>query len=185
MTLLQSSTSIALWHEIIHEAEAACTISLKEEVEAYLVFMLARYVNKPEIVKHIIANEFLEGLKYSPHHRATTMQEIGDKCLIFSGLFPHMADKRLVKISYFVNIGQSAYETVSKTSTDIYGMLARQFVSLMDILQAIRRYTKEISDLLPLQAYELWDDVNSQRALRILGQHTQAIPIKIGKEIKQ
>ncbi len=182
MKLLLSTNSISLWHQMIHEAEAACTISLKEEVEAYLVFLLARYLNKPEIVKQILAQEFLHGLTRSHHQRQLAMQEVGDKCLIFSGLFPHMAEKRLVKVSYFVNMGQSAYENISQNSTDIYGMLARQFVSLMDVLQSLRRYTKEITDLLPLEAYDLWNDVQSQRALRVFAQQTGGTPVEITSE---
>lgn len=179
MTLLLSTTSIALWHDIIHEAEAACTITLKEELEAYLVFLLARYANKPEIVKHIIANQFLESLNYGPHKKQLAMQELGDKCLIFSGLFPHLADKRMVKINYFINMGQSAYAAISTKSSDLYGMLAGEFVSLMDILQSIRCYSKEIVDLLPFEAYDLWNESGSKRALKILQQHTKATPIVI------
>ena len=174
MKLLLGSSSVALWHDIIHEAEAACTITLKEELESYLVFLLMRYINKPEIVKQIIANEFLEGLNYAPHQRHLAMQEVGDKCLIFSGLFPQLAEKRLVKISYFINIGQSAYDTISRTSNDLYGLLASEFVSLMDILQSIRSYT---SELLPLEAYELWNEVGSKRALKALQSHTAGVPV--------
>jgi hypothetical protein len=182
MTLLVNSTSIALWHDIIHEAEAACTISLKEEVESYLVFLLARYIDKPQIVKQIMANEFLEGLSYHPRKRHLAMQEVGDKCLIFSGLFPHLADKRLVKISYFVNMGQSAYSAISSKKSDLYGLLAGQFVTLMDVLQSIRNYTKNLPDLMPMEAYELWNEVGSQRALKALKQYTGGVPIPIHTE---
>lgn len=185
MTLLQHSTSIALWHDIIHEAEAACTVSLKEEVEAYLVFLLARYTNKPEFVKQVIATEFMEGLNCNPRQRTQAMQEVGDKCLIFSGLFPQVAEKRLVKISYYVNLGQASYESISKKSTDLYGTLARQFVSLMDVLQSIRSYSKEISDLLPMEAYDLWNETGSLRSLRVLSQYTSSIPVISDKDKKQ
>ena len=185
MKLLVNSTLTGLWHGIIHEAEAACTIFLKEELEAYLVFLLARYVNKPEMVKQIIANEFMEGLKHNRHHQRTlAMQEVGDKCLLFSGLFPQIAEKRLVKISYFVNMGQASYESISHNSTDLYGMLARQFVPLMDILQSIRRYTKEMPDLLPLQAYDLWTEGGSARAFQVLNQNSLSIPVRTGSEVK-
>lgn len=177
MKLLVNSTPIALWHDIIHEAEAACTISLKEEIEAYLVYLLARYVNKPEFVKQVIAPEFLQALQSGKAQQQWMMQNVGDKCLLFSGLFPHMADKKLVKISYFVGMGQAAYATISKNSSDLYGMLAGQFVTLMDVLQSIRCYSDKVGDLLPMEAYDLWNDVNSKRALRILGQHSGGIPV--------
>lgn len=182
MTLLLHPTSTALWHDIIHEAEAACTITLKEEIEAYLVFLLARYTNKPEFLKQIIAHDFMEGMQYSPHKRALAMQEVGDKCLLFSGLFPHIAEKRLVKISYFVNMGQASYGSISKKQTDLYGMLATQFVTLMDVLQSIRTYSKEIIDLLPIESFELWSETGSKRAERILSQYTTASPIDLKKD---
>lgn len=179
MTLLLGSTPIALWHDIIHEAEAACTITLKEELESYLVFLLMRYMDKPEIMRHIIATEFMSGLHENRKKQQWIFQEVGDKCLIFSGLFPHIADKRLVKISYFVDMGQAAYATLSKKNSDLYGLLARHFVPLMDILQSIRRYSKDYPDLLPLQAYDLWNDSSSQRAFQLLKNTTRALPKKI------
>lgn len=38
MNILTNSTSTALWHDIVHEAETSCAVSLEEEIESYLVF---------------------------------------------------------------------------------------------------------------------------------------------------
>jgi len=182
MNILTNSTSTALWHEIIHEAEATCRITLKEDIESYLVFLLMRYMNKPEFLKQIIALEFLEGVNSKSAKQRLTLQEVGDKCLLFAGLYPKIADKKLVKISYFVNLGQACYVQISEKSNDLYEGLGRQFVSLMDVLQSIRQYTKHCPDLLPIQAYELWSDTGSHRALSILKQytqHSQGIPVLI------
>ncbi len=177
MKVLVNSTSMAAWHEIIHEAEANCAIVLTEETEAYLVFLLMRYLEKPEIVKQVMAEEFLEGLQLAAGQREQILRGVGDKCLLFSGLFPKMAERRLVKISYFVNLGQSAYATLARTRYDLYASLARQFVTLMDVLQSIRSDTRDFPDLLPLQAYDLWNETGSKRALKVLNQYTQAIPM--------
>lgn len=172
--LLNSSTPLALWYEIIHEAELTCATTLQEELEAYLAFLMIRFTNRPEIVKEIMATEFLAGLKLGMKHKQVVLQQVGDKCLIFSGLFPHIVDQKLVKISYFVNLGQSAYSTISHEANDIYWLLARHFVPLMDVLQSIRQYTKHHPDLLPMDAYELWCDTGSKRALSILQQYTNS-----------
>lgn len=180
MNIVTNTTSTALWQEVIHEAEQACSVALKEEIEAYLVFLLMRYINKPEFVKQIIASEFLQSLELSSIQREVALREVGDKCLLFAGLFPSIAKKRLVRQSYFVKLGQAAYIGVSKKNNDLYDHLSNQFVSLMDILQSIRQYTKKCPDLLPLEAYELWNETGSQRALTILKQYTSnpdAIPI--------
>ena len=143
MNILVNSTSVASWHEIIHEAEVSCATTLNEEVEAYLVFLLIRYLTKPEIVKQVIANEFLAGLQLTAAQRELALRGVGDKCLLFSGLFPKIAEKRLVKISYFVNMGQSAYGTLARTHHDLYASLAKQFVTLMDVLASVRRHTSD------------------------------------------
>lgn len=178
MKILLNSTPIALWYDIIHDAESSCAVMLQEELESYLVFLLIRYTNKPEIVKQIIATEFLKSVKLEHNHRDVALQEVGDKCLLFSGLFPNMAAKRFVKIGYFVNIGQAAYETISKKQNDVYSLLSKKFVDLMDILQSVRGYSEQHPDLLPLQAYELWNETGSQRALSVLKQYTKGTPVR-------
>src|SRR5688572_422917 len=112
MKLLVNSTPIALWHDIVSEAQRTCAISLGVELEAYLVVLLMRYTNKPEVIKKIIATQFLQS------KRLQALQDVGDQCLLFSGLFPNLAEKRLVKISYFVNLGRTAYNTMSKKNND-------------------------------------------------------------------
>ncbi len=177
MKILVNSTPTALWYDIIHEAEQHCAVCLKEDIESYLVFLLMRYTNQPQLTHRIIATEFLQGARLSPQQRLVALQDVGDKCLLFTGLFPRLAEKRLVKISYFVNIGKTAYEAISYSTNDLYCLLGKQFVPLMDVLQAIRQYSKKCPDLLPLQAYDLWNETGSQRALSVLKTYTQAMPL--------
>jgi hypothetical protein len=182
MKLLTSVTPMALWHEIIHDAEATCAITLKQELESYLVLLLMRHIQHPEIAKKIIATELLQAIQTTSTKRQLILQEVGDTCLIFSGLFPKMAEKRLVKISYFVNIGRSAYAHISRKNNDLYSLLAEQFVPLMDVLQSIRQYTQDIPDLLPFQAYDLWNETGSKRAFSALKQYTQGVPIRLSNK---
>lgn len=176
--ILLNRTPLALWQGIIQEAEASCEINLMEELEAYLVYLMIRYTNKPEFVKHIMANDLLAGLKLPSAGKQVALQEVGDKCLLFTGLFPNISTKRLVKLSYFVSIGQSAYGAISHDTDDLYHSLAVSFVPMVDVLQSVRHYTDQNPDLLPLQAYELWNETGSQRALKILKKYTKGTPIK-------
>jgi hypothetical protein len=176
-----NSTSLALWHDMIQDAKKACSLILKEETEAYLVFLLMRYTNRPDIAKQIMASEFLQSYNlWRTKERENGLQEVGDKCLIYSGLFPKLATKRLVKISYFVKLGQSAYLSISKNETDIYGILAKEFVSLMDIIQTCRHH-EIFPELSPLEAYEMWNETGSQRALAALKAYSKATPLAIIK----
>lgn len=174
MNLLMKDTSIALWQDVVKNAEDNCSIVLKEDLEAYLVYLLVRYTTKPEIAKQILASAFLEALTMRENQRNVSLQHVGDHCLIYAGFFPRLAEKRHVRLSYFVDLGRSAYGTMSRQADDLYWSLAVQFVGLMDVLQSIRH----TPDLLPLEAYEQWEAVGSQRALRMLRQYTGAIPLK-------
>jgi hypothetical protein len=176
MKVIMNSTPAALWQTIIHEAEIACATTLPAELEAYVVMLMMRYMDKPELAKEVIATQLLEGLNQRAGQRTEALQRVGDICLLFSGLFPGVAQKRLVKISYFINLGRGAYATVSRTSNDLYFTLAQQFVAIMDILQSA---SQQAPALMPIQAYELWNECGSQRALRVLKQYTQATPLSI------
>lgn len=174
MSLLTSHTSLTLWQEVIKSAETRCSVSLRDELEAYLIALLIRYTNKPELAKQIFAHAFLEALQLRQAERNVHLQYLGDQCLIFAGLFPHTAEKKHVKIKYFVDLGRAAYTAVSKTTNDLYASLSLEFVPLMDVLQSIRAYP----DLLPLEAYDQWKELGSQRALHILQGYTKGTPLK-------
>jgi hypothetical protein len=172
--LLTNKSSLGLWHEVVQGAEKRCQVALEDKLESYLISLLVQYTNRPEVVRQIFAEAFLKALQLHEIERNSSLQNVGDQCLLFAGLFPHAAKRRQVKISYFVDLGQSAYAGISKRTNDLFSSLALQFVVLMDVLQSIR----PTSDLLPLEAYEQWNEVGSQRALKILKEYTNAIPIK-------
>ena len=174
MDLLTSSTPLGLWQEVIKHAENRCSVSLKGELEAYLISLLMRYTNQANVSQYISAIEFLKAMHVHHAERQVSLQRVGDQCLLFTGLFPRLAEKRHVKINYFVDVGRSAYAAISHTTNDLYGSLALQFVVLMDVLQSIRPH----SDLMPLEAYEQWEELGSQRALKTLQKYTNAIPFK-------
>lgn len=182
MKVLSNATPVAIWHEVILEAEGHCGTHLQTELEAYLVFMLVRYMNQPSIVQQIMASHFLEAIHAGYHESELLLQRVGDICLLFSGFFPGIAEKRKVNIPYFIQLGRTAYSTISQSNDDIYHQLDLQFVPVMDVLQAMRQYSKECPDLLPLQAYELWHECGSQRAFSILQLYSSASSMRLGKK---
>lgn len=158
------SNIIVLWRDAVKGAEDRCQINLHEEIEAYLVSLLIRYTAKPELANRVIAAEFLRAMQEKDIMRRYTLAEVGDQCLLFSGLFPGVADKRHVKLRYFVDIGRSAYANISSKTADLYSCLASQFVMLMDVLQSVNQ--RHI--LLPIEAHELWSELGSKRAFNVL-----------------
>ncbi len=105
----------------------------------------------------------------------------GDKCLLFAGFFPEQAEKKHVKIKYFIELGQTAYVQVASLSkmqsASLYHALSCGFVSLMEVLHAIRGLSDPLNELTPLQAVELWTDVKSRHALTVFRRRTPSLII--------
>lgn len=184
--LLVHTSATEEWLSLVHEAEAASEHHLDEEMQSYLVFLLMRFAEKPELAASILAVEYLESMGAMGRVGQEQLRNVGDKCLLYSGLFPQRAERRRVKISYFVDLGRSAYQQLSErvehNAAVMYHRLAGSFVSLMDILQAMRALGAPAEQLDPLRAFELWQDTGSRAALKTLEQSTQGTPLVISSD---
>ncbi len=183
-SLVLEPTDVAQWRALVHEAEAACEHHLDEALESYLVFLLMRFAGQPEMAARIMALEYLEALTAGAGQQREQLRDVGDQCLLFSGLFPQLAERRLVRVSYFVNLGRSAYDQlaalVDRHSESLYTGLAQAFVGVMDVLQAMRGLGGAPA-LGALQAAELWADTGSRGAYRTLREHYRLEPFDAGR----
>jgi hypothetical protein len=180
--LLLQPTTTAQWQSLVKDAESSSNLRLNNELESYLVFLLGYYNRRPDIANSVFAKEFLTGMTEKRARQRECLREVGDKCLLFSGFFPEQAEKRQVKIKYFIELGQTAYIQVASLSkagsASLYNALSYDFISLMEILHAIRGFSDPTNELTPLQAFELWTDVKSQHALSVLRKRTSYPPFK-------
>ncbi len=181
-------TSIALWHKLVCDAENAIDIQLEQELESYLVFLLMRFTSKPATLSNILALQYIRCQTTDSAIRQEQLRDVGDQCLLFSGLFPNIAERRQVKINYYIDLGRGAYLDLSDclrdSFADIYAQLSTSFVPLMDVLQAIRSLGKSASPLNrrqldPFQAFELWNKENDKHAYKILTDISNATPSSV------
>ncbi|MEJ2439367.1 MAG: hypothetical protein P8047_02325 [Gammaproteobacteria bacterium] len=181
--LLVERQATAQWHELVKEAEAFNGVSLDEELESYLVFLLIRYTGKPELATKVMALDYLQGAQTMGSERREKMRDVGDQCLLYSGLFPKRAEKRRVRVSYYVDLGRTAYQNVAEAAqaamAEMFANLAESFISLMDTLQAMRSMHQQQDELDPIHAFELWQETGSQRARSVLEKSTRATPLVI------
>lgn len=183
---IQPETSTAQWHSLVTDAEAKMGVHLDEDLESYLVFLLMRFTSRPEIANSILALDYLQGLQSSGQLQQDQMRDVGDICLLHAGFFPKRAEKRLVKISYYVDLGRSAYSQLASQSmatlANLFGHLAHEFVAIMDTLQAIQQLNPQNSlQLSPIEAAELWQDTGSRQAKKTMSDYTNACVILSGK----
>ncbi len=139
--LILHPTDISQWHALVNEAQASTQLILPENTESYLVFLLMRFSQSPELAESVLAVDFLNSMQAEGSRQVGLLREVGDKSLLLSGLFPGIAEKRHVKLRYFTDMGQAAYLTVSELEGDeeaaLYHELSRQFTQLKDILNAL------------------------------------------------
>ncbi len=162
------SSELSQWHTLVSEAEQDYGCHLDETMQSYLVFTLMRFAKNQQLNSHALAIDYL-----TSHHLPQSLQHeqlrnIGDQCLLVSGLFPQTAEKRQVGVDYYVNVGRSAYHHISTVTqqgiAELYHQLAESFILLMDLLQTIRQYSSPA--LQPIAAMDLWHKTGSKAAFR-------------------
>lgn len=187
--LITNPTSVTQWQTLVNDASQVCQIALTEELESYLVFLLMRFTKAPQMAKKVMGVEYLTSINRQGSLRSLALRDVGDQCLLYSGLFPGRARRRAVRVSYYVNLGKSAYQYLAEstkfTDNTLYALLSEKFVNLMDILQATREINQRNTILDPLLAEEIWHDTGSEHALHTLRQFTICThPINVTIESK-
>jgi len=186
--LILEETEVAQWHALVRQAEQAYGCQLDETMESYLVFTLMRFMKDQDLATQAMALNYLRAHGLPKSLRLDQLRDIGDQCLLLTGLYPKRAEKRLVRVSYYVSMGRSAYhhlsEGVQQATAELYQQLSETFVMLMDLLQTISQFSSPA--LQPIQSFELWSDTGSVKAFNQLS--GSALPLHeslINSKIRQ
>ena len=122
----------ASW-EIVMECESLSQVSLDEEMEAYLVHMMARNFCRTDFPPSIMCLEFT---------RARTpedFRQIGDSCLFVDAWDIQRAT--LVGRDYYEKLGQAAYTCAAGVSRPVDQLLSR-IASEFSVLSRVLRVVK-------------------------------------------
>lgn len=139
--LILHPTEISQWHALVNEAQASTRLMLSENTESYLVFLLMRFIQGNKLIESVIALDFLESMHKPRRRQVELLRDVGDKSLLFCGLFPGIAKKRNLSLDYFVDMGQAAYLTIGElyeSQSRLFFQLSDQFIVLQQILRAMR-----------------------------------------------
>jgi hypothetical protein len=179
--LIMEPTPAAQWQRLVQEAARSQKLDLDETLESYLVLLMIRFMENPETGHRVMALDYLRGMRALPRAQAVALRDVGDHCLLFSGLFSQRARRRRVSVGYFVDLGRSAYQQVAERQTgsslgELFDSLAHGFVGLSDVLRAMRELDGN-PNLTALEAMELWQEYGSRQARRMLESLTNATPL--------
>jgi hypothetical protein len=178
------SSELSQWHTLVQEAEQDYGCYLDETMQSYLVFTLMRFSRNQQLNAQALAIDYLSSHHLPSRLRSEQLRDIGDQCLLVSGLYPQSAEKRQVGVSYYVDLGQSAYHHISTVTqqgiAELYQQLSESFVLLMDLLQTIRQYSTP--SLQPIAAMELWHLTGSRAAYKQISESGTPLPEKLIKD---
>ena len=109
--------------------------------------------------------------------RTFSLQRIGDVALFIAGFFADGLAHKLVDLDYYINMGGTAYGSLSdeirgtargRALAGVYRELARKFQIVVDVLNEVRDSTRCSSDIDLLRTYEVWLRTGSKRAAGLL-----------------
>ena len=138
--LILHPTETSQWYALLNEAQANSECFLEEKVESYLVFLFMRFNQSPHIAKRFFALDFLKiSQTRAGKVKRELLQQVGDQSLLFSGLFPGLAERKNVSVDYFVQMGKTAYRAVAEQDAcDLFHALNINFKSMRQVLNAIQ-----------------------------------------------
>jgi hypothetical protein len=137
-------TELAHWHALVNEAQLKARHELGETLESYVVYLLMRFTQQPDISKTILAEDYLTAIN-SPRTNDGKLQSVGDKCLILSGLFPDRNRQKGLPAEYIPKLGKSAFfalhqqESNNPNPDTVFGQLAHQFETVTRVIDYLRQ----------------------------------------------
>jgi hypothetical protein len=154
--ILADVPQLGLWTDLVHEAEHGSAVRLDEDLESYLVFLLMAHTRDVQLDRNAVALEFLRAREWSGARLKQELREVGDRCLLLAGLYPEQAERRMVSVRYFLEVGSRAYDELASTVTaglaELYDRLAQAFARVVRVLMELRRRMRSIE---PLVLHEL------------------------------
>jgi|TARA_R110000851_G_scaffold177333_1_gene324130 hypothetical protein len=118
--------------DVVKETSATRGYDLPEPIEAYVVMLLASYVDKPDFLPNSFGPAFMQ-LKTS-----SEAKQLADTCLFVSGVFPLLGERNGISRRYYQDIGSSSYEMVAEVQhPELFSTLAIHFNFLSNFIEVV------------------------------------------------
>ena len=118
--------------DVVKDTAAKRGYELPEPIEAYVVMLLASYVDKPNFLPNTFATAYLT-IK-----NPNDAKELADTCLFVAGVFPTIGEHKGLKRKYYQDIGVSSYEIVAEArNPELFSTLATHFMFLSDFIEVV------------------------------------------------
>lgn len=121
------------FYDVVKETQATTGYDLPEHMEAYVVMLLAEFLDRPDFLPE---KTFAESYLKLQSPGGISAKQLGDTCLFVTGVFPRYGRKYGISRTYYQSIGSSSYEEVAQVlNTDLFTELSLHFNFLSDFIE--------------------------------------------------
>ena len=98
------SSSQFEWYSMIEKAKIISGYNFSDSVQHYLVLTLRQFTTNQDLASKVLAIDFLTHSEMSTANDQRSIRDLGDHCLVLSGLFPERIVKKNISLNYHFNI---------------------------------------------------------------------------------
>jgi len=131
-----------VFYDVVQESKGKNGYNLPEDIEAYVVMLLASYIDRPDFLpEETFAQAYLKLSRPADY----SAKELGDTCLFVTGVFPAYGSKHGINRKYYQDIGSSSYEIVSEIlNPDLFVPLSKHFAFVSDFIEVTIHSSKDV-----------------------------------------
>jgi hypothetical protein len=158
--------------ELVEDALLRQRIETGELTAYYLVNLLCEFVRADRgdaaaLDAEPLALRLGQALEQGGAEQRARLRSVGDISLFMSGFFADRFRRKVVDVDYYVSVGEYAYGSLSRqdesTFAEVFGDLARRFVSFVDVIGEVSERSALTSNTDLLRLYEKWLRTGSRR----------------------
>ncbi len=183
-----SADPSAFFLEMVNYAIDQRKLKTHSAVNSYLAKLLEQYMVAENLNQQTLAELYLTATNADGKQKIDLLKRLGDSALYISGFFGDSLQRKVVDVDYYVNMGGSAYATLSGYVPDqsfVFREISMKFVNFVDVLNYISDKTAGDSNRNILRLYEKYIKTGSELARDQIIEKGLALPdvnIKISKQ---
>ena len=128
------------FYDVVKETQADTGYELTQDLEAYVVMLLAHHIDRPD---YLPEKSFAEAYLRLRRPSGLNAKELGDTCLFVTGVFPTYGRKHGLNRQYFQDIGIGSYEMVAEVMhPNLFSQLATHFQFLSEFIEITTNSSK-------------------------------------------
>ena len=170
--IVRRESAVEYFKELVDAALANQRVIAGELTSFYVVQLLAGFLDRRAQDDAPLSMQLARALENDGAAQRTSLKQIGDASLFISGFFSDSLRGKLVDVDYYVNVGGSAYNALSRFEDDtfspVFAELARRFVEFADVLSEVSERSACSSNGDLLRLYERWLRTGSPRSGQLL-----------------